>query len=221
MRGRGTPCIWGSIPTPARGRCSNLACVTVRAPPPTGRPTFSRSRSRPAAQSDDRPLLRKGDFDAVFVLADGLSARAVHEHAASLLTATLDLLPGWRMAPVVLAHQARVALGDEIAGAGARMVVMLIGERPGLSAADSLGAYLTFGPGRGFRTPTATAFQHPAERAGNPSGAAQTGVPDDEAVRLKLSGVGLKNDVPAELLEPRPDRTNPFERIMINSGKVY
>ena len=88
----------------------------------------------------------------MFVLADGLSARAVHDHAAILLTATVQLLPGWKIAPVVLAHQARVALGDEIAMAlGAALVIMLIGERPGLSAADSLGAYMTFGPRLGLQ----------------------------------------------------------------------
>lgn len=88
--------------------------------------------------------------DAVLVVADGLSATAVHAHAASLLVALLGRLPDWRIAPVVLARQARVALGDEIGAAvGAPLAVVLIGERPGLSAPDSLGAYLTWQPRRG------------------------------------------------------------------------
>jgi len=89
----------------------------------------------------------RGDWDVAFVVADGLSARAVMAHAAPLLHACIDRLSGWRMAPVVLAAQARVALGDEIGHAlGAACVAMLIGERPGLSVADSLGVYLTWAP---------------------------------------------------------------------------
>ncbi|MFC4031614.1 ethanolamine ammonia-lyase subunit EutC [Streptomyces polygonati] len=100
-----------------------------------------------------RAALAPGDWDAVFVVADGLSSRAVHEHAAAMVGATTALLAGWRIAPVVLAEQARVALGDEIAHAlGATMAVVLIGERPGMSAADSLGAYLTYAPEPGRTT---------------------------------------------------------------------
>src|SRR3546814_11397929 len=77
----------------------------------------------------------------------GHSATAVHAHAVALLRRTASRLPGWNLAPVVFAQQSRVALGDEIGEAlGAAQVVMLIGERPGLSAADSLGAYLTWDP---------------------------------------------------------------------------
>jgi ethanolamine ammonia-lyase small subunit len=91
--------------------------------------------------------LPRSDADLAVVIADGLSPRAVHEHAAGLTAALLERLPGWSVAPVVLAHQARVGLGDEIGAAlGARAVVVLIGERPGLSSADSLGIYLTWEP---------------------------------------------------------------------------
>jgi ethanolamine ammonia-lyase small subunit len=87
--------------------------------------------------------------DVLVVVADGLSSPAVHAHAALLLTALQPHIAaqGWRVGPVVLAHQGRVALGDEIGElTGARSVVLLLGERPGLSAADSLGAYLTHAP---------------------------------------------------------------------------
>lgn len=107
----------------------------------------------------DRAHLPRDDWDLVFVVADGLSSRAVHEHAAPVIRETTALLPAeWRVAPVVLAEQARVALGDDIAHAlGASMVVVLIGERPGMSAADSLGAYLTHTPAPATPpTPTAT-----------------------------------------------------------------
>jgi ethanolamine ammonia-lyase small subunit len=92
----------------------------------------------------------KGKYDVVFVVSDGLSASAVQSHAASLLAAVLPELRGQncRIAPVVLARHGRVAIGDAIATAlGAECAVVLIGERPGLSAPDSMGAYLTWRPG--------------------------------------------------------------------------
>lgn len=86
------------------------------------------------------------------VVADGLSATAVHNHAASMALALVDRLSDWPIAPVVLARQARVALGDAIGEAlGVDLVVVLIGERPGLTAPDSLGAYLTWRPRPGRR----------------------------------------------------------------------
>jgi ethanolamine ammonia-lyase small subunit len=85
----------------------------------------------------------------VIVIGDGLSPRAVHAHAVGLLRASLPHLAAANIpvGPIVIATGARVALGDEIGELlGARLVAMLIGERPGLSAPDSLGAYLTFAP---------------------------------------------------------------------------
>ena len=85
--------------------------------------------------------------DLVLVLADGLSAAAVRAHALPLLLALRPWLAGRRLAPLVIAEQARVGLGDEIAARlGARQVAMLNGERPGLSSADSLGVYFTHAP---------------------------------------------------------------------------
>ncbi len=97
--------------------------------------------------ANSRALLAPGDYDAALVIADGLSAPAVHHHAAPLLDALLPLLEGWRLAPLTVVLQARVAIGDEIGQAlGARQVAMLIGERPGLTSPDSLGIYLTWDP---------------------------------------------------------------------------
>ena len=88
------------------------------------------------------------------VIGDGLSAAAVHAHAVALVKSLLPRLAadhGVAIGHVIVASGARVALGDEIGAIlGARMVVMLIGERPGLSAPDSLGAYLTFAPRPGL-----------------------------------------------------------------------
>jgi ethanolamine ammonia-lyase small subunit len=86
------------------------------------------------------------------VIGDGLSPAAVHAHAAELMRHLLPRLAASQIAlgPVVVASGARVALGDEIGAiVKAAMVVVLIGERPGLSAPDSLGAYLTFAPSIG------------------------------------------------------------------------
>ena len=92
-----------------------------------------------------------GDCDVCIVVGDGLSALAIERHAAPLLAALRPLLPAeWRFGPVAIASQSRVALADDIGERlGARLSVMLIGERPGLSSPDSLGIYLTFDPRRG------------------------------------------------------------------------
>ena len=88
----------------------------------------------------------------LFVVCDGLSATAVRRHATPLLSHVIPKLlrTGKTVAPIVVAEQGRVALGDDIGEAmGAEAVAVLIGERPGLSAADSLGIYLTWQPRRG------------------------------------------------------------------------
>jgi ethanolamine ammonia-lyase small subunit len=88
-----------------------------------------------------------GAYDVAFVIADGLSARAAQMHAARVLAAALPQLDRWRIAPLVVVCQGRVAIGDAVANAlGAQAVAILIGERPGLTAPDSLGAYLTWQP---------------------------------------------------------------------------
>src|SRR5579862_2782108 len=92
-------------------------------------------------------LLAAGDWDAVVILVDGLSAAAVERHGCSLLEGLRAELAGWRLAPLYVVEQGRVAIGDEIGQRlGARLAVVIIGERPGLSSADSLGVYLTWSP---------------------------------------------------------------------------
>lgn len=87
--------------------------------------------------------------DVAIIVADGLSAAAARAHAPPLVTTLRESLAhaGLSLAPLVVARGARVALGDAIGEAlGARAVLVLIGERPGLSSPNSLGAYLTLGP---------------------------------------------------------------------------
>ncbi len=102
-------------------------------------------------ESSARRLARSGSRPSqlAIVIGDGLSPAAVHGHALELVRRLLPQLAAAAIeaGPVIIARGARVALGDEIGCAlGARMVVMLVGERPGLSSPDSLGAYLTFAP---------------------------------------------------------------------------
>ena len=100
-----------------------------------------------------RQMLTADRYDLAFVIADGLSALAIEQNAAPFLRALMPRLSAepWRIAPLTIVRQGRVAVGDEIAHLlGARMVVVLIGERPGLSSPDSMGLYLTWAPQPGL-----------------------------------------------------------------------
>jgi ethanolamine ammonia-lyase small subunit len=140
--------------------------------------------------------LPRGDYDAAIVVADGLSATAVHHHATGVVSALLPLLDGWRLAPIVVALQARVALGDEIGEAlGARMVAVLIGERPGLSSPDSLGIYLTWDPRRGRTDAQRNCISNiRTEGISYDLAARKLHFLMNEARSRKLTGVGLKDD---------------------------
>lgn len=112
------------------------------------RPDLGRQLEPGSAELLARSASKPGQL--TLVIGDGLSAAAVQAHAVALVRRLLPLLAaddGVAIGQIVVASGARVALGDEIGAIlGARMVVTLIGERPGLSAPDSLGAYLTFAP---------------------------------------------------------------------------
>jgi len=111
--------------------------------PDQGRRLDRESRSR----LEERAGRSKEGFDAAFVIADGLSAFAVEENAVPFLDAALRKLEGWRIAPMAIVEQGRVAVGDEVGQVlAAGMVAILIGERPGLSSPDSMGIYLTYNP---------------------------------------------------------------------------
>jgi len=129
-----------------------LPVVVVRSQAADRRSYLMRPDLGRALDASTMPILaaHAGRHDLVIVVADGLSALAVERHAEPVLTALLPALraAGWGLAPLIIAHQARVALGDAVAQAlTAGAVLVLIGERPGLSAPDSLGAYLTWRPG--------------------------------------------------------------------------
>lgn len=143
--------------------------------------------------------------EVVFVIADGLSAFAASKQSIPLLQAVCAKLTDWNIGPVVVARQARVALGDEIGELlRTQLVVMLIGERPGLSSPDSLGIYLTYAPKVGCSDAQRNCISNV-----RPDGLSYAGAAHKlhylltHARRLGLTGVGLKDDSDA-LLEAAP-----------------
>ena len=139
-----------------------------------------------------------GDYDLSFVIAEGLSARAIARHALPVLERTLQSLcqTSWKIAPIVLAEQGRVALGDDIGETlGARLVAVFIGERPGLSSPDSMGVYLTFAPRLG-RTDAERNCLSNIRPQGLPyaDAARKLAYLCNEARRRQLTGVDLKDE---------------------------
>jgi len=136
-------------------------------------------------------------IDLLIVVADGLSSLAVSRHVQPLLKALQKIIPTeWKLGPIVIATQARVAIGDEIGLAlGARMVAMLIGERPGLSSSDSLGIYLTYSPCSACSDADRNCISNVRPEGLHYVGAAKKLIwLAKEALRLKLSGVALKDE---------------------------
>ncbi|MCU1236318.1 MAG: Ethanolamine ammonia-lyase light chain [Candidatus Solibacter sp.] len=157
------------------------------------RPDLGRTLS-----NESRAQLACGRYDAAIVIADGLSAPAIHHHALPLLEALLPRIADWALAPLTVALQARVALGDEIGEAlGASMVVVLIGERPGLTSPDSLGIYLTWNPRRGRTDAERNCISNVRTEGVSYDLAAHKLHSLMEASRMRrLSGVALKEDAP-------------------------
>ena len=138
-----------------------------------------------------------GKADLVLVVSDGLSSTAVQQNAAPLLRALRPLLPeGLTVAPIVIATHARVALADEVGERlGARIAVSLIGERPGLSSPDSLGAYLTYAPKVGRNDAERNCISNIRPQGlGYGEAALQLAALIRAMLRVQLSGVKLQFD---------------------------
>lgn len=183
----------------------NLPCVPL-ASAAGDRSTYLRRPDlgrRLNAVSYERLAELQTGYDAVFVIADGLSALAVNRHAVPLLETLLAKLEDWRIAPIMIVEQGRVAIGDEIGQLlAAQLAVVLIGERPGLSSPDSLGVYLTWHPRPGRSDAERNCISNVrAEGLSYAVAAHKLLFLMTESRRLKLSGVRLKEDAPPSLLE--------------------
>lgn len=152
---------------------------------------------------DDLSSVPSTNADIGIVLADGLSPRALVDHAEGLVLALKEALSErFSIAPPVIATQARVALGDHIAQAlGVQTLVVVIGERPGLSVADSLGIYLTHRarPGCSDADRNCISNIHPPDGQSYTTAARITASLVDGARRLGRSGVSLKDTSRAEI----------------------
>jgi ethanolamine ammonia-lyase small subunit len=137
-------------------------------------------------------------YDVAIIIADGLSAEAVNQNAFGLLHLLISklLAAKFTVAPICLVEQGRVAIGDDIGGGlNAEFSVVLIGERPGLSSADSMGAYLTYNPRRGLTDESRNCVSNirPHGLKYKPA-AEKIFYLLNEAFKRKLSGVGLKDN---------------------------
>ena len=150
--------------------------------------------------SRTRLLEAKGDgADVALIVTNGLSSTALERHGIALLR---EILEGYRrlqfrVAPVALVANGRVALSDQVGSAlGARAAVIVVGERPGLSAADSLGIYLTFAPSPGNSDAQRNCISNirPPEGLEYREAAAKLLYLTVEALRLGISGVALKDE---------------------------
>ncbi|MBK3507778.1 ethanolamine ammonia-lyase subunit EutC [Pseudomonas sp. LF135] len=170
------------------------------------RPDLGRRLSDESAQSlRDYAAANPGGVDLAVVVADGLSALAVHKHTLPFLTRMEEQThaEGWSLSPVILVEQGRVAVADEIGQLlGAKMVVILIGERPGLSSPDSLGLYFTYNPKVGLTDAYRNCISNVRlEGLSYGMAAHRLLYLMKEACRRQLSGVNLKDEAQVQTIE--------------------
>lgn len=171
------------------------------------RPDYGRRLNDEAREHLQKAAASQKRYDLAIVVVDGLSALAVQQNSAPFLSALYQMLSSdaadWTLAPLTLVEQGRVAIGDEIGALlNADAVLVMIGERPGLSSPDSLGLYMTWAPEPGLRD----------DRRNCISNVRPAGLQMEEAARrfflllkearqLKLSGVKLKDRSEDDVLE--------------------
>lgn len=174
------------------------------------RPDLGRKLSDASAQKlREYALANPGGVDLAVVVADGLSALAVHRHTLPFLARMEEQTQaeGWSLSPVILVEQGRVAVADEIGELlGAKMVVILIGERPGLSSPDSLGLYFTYNPKVGLTDAYRNCISNVRQEGLSYGMAAHRLLYlMREACRRQLSGVNLKDEAQIQTLESKDD----------------
>lgn len=193
-----------------RGR----ACLDLHSAAPDRHTYLQRPDLGRRLDADSVALLdeHKGDYDLALVVADGLSSLAVHRHSLPMLQRIDEMATaeGWSLAPISLVEQGRVAVADEVAERlGARMVVILIGERPGLSSPDSLGLYFTWGPRVGLNDASRNCISNiRLEGLSYAMATHKLQYLVREAERRKLSGVNLKDEAQLPVLDSGARRGN-------------
>ena len=170
------------------------------------RPDKGRRLDEASAQSlRDYAAAHPGGIDVAVIVADGLSSLAVHRHTVPFLERMEELASaeGWTLSPVILVEQGRVAIGDEIGELlGAKMSVVLIGERPGLSSPDSLGLYFTYAPKIGLNDAHRNCISNVRlEGLSYGMAAHRLLYLMREACKRQLSGVNLKDEAQLHSLE--------------------
>lgn len=198
-----------SLPTLLRElQMRGLAAIAVKSAAPDRksylkRPDLGRRLSESSAAMLHSNPAKSGLPRLAIILADGLSALATDRHALAVVDALLPLVRDvWELTELAIAEQARVALGDEIGVAlAAKATLMLIGERPGLSAADSLGAYITWEPRVGRTNAERNCISNIRAEGLAPSEAAhRIAYFLREALRLHATGTALKDPESSALL---------------------
>lgn len=178
-----------------------LANITVSSQAETrqiylARPDLGRRLAE--ADAERLSLQRAPACDVSIIIADGLSSTAITGNAIRLIAELLPMLAkeGLSVGTVVMVKNGRVAIGDEIGAlVKASLALMLIGERPGLSSVDSLGAYLTYGPCIGLSDAARNCISNIREAGLKPGLAAATIFwLIREALKRQLSGVDLKEE---------------------------
>jgi len=174
---------------------------------------MSRSELAPAGQAQGQEEGRGSDriYDLAIVIADGLSSLAIARHAVPFLAALQQRTSGhgWKQAAPTIVRQGRVAIGDEVGSLlGARLVAVLIGERPGLSSPDSMGLYLSWMPRVGMADSERNCISNIRPAGLSYAEAAfRLDYLMQEASRRQLTGVGLKDEsVAAAEIQGAPPR---------------
>jgi len=180
------------------------------------RPDYGRRLNEASRQTLQQAAESGQRFDLAVVIVDGLSALAVQQNSVPFLTALYDAFGRdkneWQLAPLTLVEQGRVAIGDEVGALlNADAVLVMVGERPGLSSPDSLGLYMTWAPEVGLKD----------DRRNCISNVRPAGLAYEEAARRllllltearerKLSGVKLKDRSEDNVLEGGSGSTRNF-----------
>ncbi|GGB05307.1 ethanolamine ammonia-lyase subunit EutC [Agarivorans gilvus] len=148
-------------------------------------------------------------YDLSIVIADGLSSTAIQRHALPMLEQLLgelqqDAKHSWSLAPISVVTQGRVAVADDVGEClKAKITMILIGERPGLSSPDSMGIYLTWNPKRGAKDSSRNCISNIRPEGLNyPQASHKAFFLLSEALKLKLSGIGLKDRTETEDTDP-------------------